>query len=182
MPFMTHASLDTQRQSTDRSRWGVRDVGLISVFVARAATLNLIPAIPVGPQGVPSTLQPLALCLEALRLGGPRGSQRAAIRRRRGRGSWPSGPPATPGGSLNLELAALAGGLMLPSIPAILGCITDVCVAARARGLGRNPIPLAGPVVISAVAFAHQTGDALAARGILEQGSAAEEAEQLPHT
>ena len=70
---------------------------------------------------------------------------------------------------------------MLPSIPAILGCITDVCIAARGRGLGRNPIVLAGPVVISADVFAHQTGDVLAARGILEQGSAAEEAEHLSH-
>lgn len=66
------------------------------------------------------------------------------------------------------DLVALAVGLMLRSIPAVLGCITDVGDAARARGLGRNPIALAGPVVVSAVAFAHQTGDALAARGILD--------------
>lgn len=71
---------------------------------------------------------------------------------------------------VNPELVALAVGLMLRSIPAVLGCIADVADAARARGLGRNPVALAGPVVVSAVAFAHQTGDALAARGILEQG------------
>ncbi|MDN5754784.1 MAG: CbiQ family ECF transporter T component [Arthrobacter sp.] len=81
---------------------------------------------------------------------------------------------------VNPELVALAVGLMLRSIPAVLGCIADVSDAARARGLGRNPIALAGPVVVSAVAFAHQTGDALAARGILEQGLRDEAADVTP--
>lgn len=67
------------------------------------------------------------------------------------------------------DVVALAVGLMLRSIPAMLGCIADVTDAARARGLRLDPVALAGPVVVSAVAFAHQTGDALAARGILDQ-------------
>ena len=37
-----------------------------------------------------------------------------------------------------------------------------------ARGLERNPRALTVPVVIRAVAYAQQTGDALAARGIGE--------------
>jgi len=71
---------------------------------------------------------------------------------------------------VNPEVVALAVGLMLRSIPAMLGCIADVADAARARDLARNPVVLAGPVVVSAVAFAQQTGDALAARGILDHG------------
>ncbi|GER22042.1 cobalt ABC transporter [Zafaria cholistanensis] len=67
------------------------------------------------------------------------------------------------------EAFALAVGLMLRSIPAVAGAMQDVGDAARARGLGRNPVALAAPVVVSTVAFAHQTGDALAARGILDR-------------
>lgn len=74
----------------------------------------------------------------------------------------------------NPDVVALAVGLMLRSIPAMLGCIADVADAARARGLARNPLVLAGPVVVSAVAFAQQTGDALAARGILDHGADAD--------
>ena len=74
MTFMTNHSLDTYRQSTRRSRWGARDLGLISVFAALMAALTLVPAIPVGPLGVPITLQTLAVSLVALCLGGLRGS------------------------------------------------------------------------------------------------------------
>lgn len=81
---------------------------------------------------------------------------------------------------VNPDVVALAIGLMLRSIPAMLGCISDVADAARARGLGRNPIALAGPVVVSAVGYAHQTGDALAARGILDQGPGNDEGSPQP--
>ncbi|HET7414781.1 MAG TPA: hypothetical protein VFI97_03695, partial [Arthrobacter sp.] len=46
---------------------------------------------------------------------------------------------------------------------------TDVRDAAKARGLERNPRALLVPVVINAVAYAKQTGDALAARGLGEK-------------
>lgn len=74
MTSMTIPSLDTHRQFAHRSRWGARDLGLISVFAALMAALTLVPAIPVGPLGVPITLQTLAVSLVALCLGGLRGS------------------------------------------------------------------------------------------------------------
>lgn len=80
----------------------------------------------------------------------------------------------------NPDVVALAVGLMLRSIPAILGCIADVADAARARGVGLRPLLLAGPVVVSAVAFAHQTGDALAARGILDDDGGHHTDEAVP--
>jgi biotin transport system permease protein len=80
--------------------------------------------------------------------------------------AWAASPARHIG--VNPEILALAVALMLRSIPAVLASIADVGDAARARGLGRNPLALAGPVVVSAVGFAQQTGDALAARGILE--------------
>lgn len=72
---------------------------------------------------------------------------------------------------LDPDAFALAVALMLRSIPAVLGAAQDVGDAARARGLGRNPLALASPVVVSTVAYAQQTGDALAARGLLEGGA-----------
>jgi len=66
------------------------------------------------------------------------------------------------------ERFGLALALMLRSIPYLLGSASDVRDSARARGLERNPRALAVPVVIRAVAYAQQTGEALAARGIGE--------------
>ena len=57
---------------------------------------------------------------------------------------------------------------MLRSIPFIAGAYSDVRDSARARGLERNPRALILPVFITTVAFARQTGDALAARGLGE--------------
>ncbi|MCC9145388.1 MULTISPECIES: energy-coupling factor transporter transmembrane protein EcfT [unclassified Arthrobacter] len=66
------------------------------------------------------------------------------------------------------ERFGLTLALMLRSIPFLLGSARDVRESAMARGLERNPRALTVPVVIRAVAYARQTGDALAARGIGE--------------
>lgn len=64
------------------------------------------------------------------------------------------------------ERFALTIGIMLRSIPYIAGTFADVRDSARARGLERNPRALVLPVFITSVAFARQTGEALAARGL----------------
>lgn len=64
------------------------------------------------------------------------------------------------------ERFALTIAIMLRSIPYIAGAFADVRDSARARGLERNPRALVLPVFITTVAFARQTGEALAARGL----------------
>jgi biotin transport system permease protein len=66
------------------------------------------------------------------------------------------------------ERFALTIAIMLRSIPYIAGAFSDVRDSARARGLERNPRALVLPVLITTVAFARQTGEALAARGLGE--------------
>ncbi|MEV7635801.1 energy-coupling factor transporter transmembrane component T [Pseudarthrobacter enclensis] len=68
------------------------------------------------------------------------------------------------------ERFALTIGIMLRSIPYIAGTFADVRDSARARGLDRNPRALVLPVFITSVAYARQTGEALAARGLGEAG------------
>ncbi|MFJ6026703.1 energy-coupling factor transporter transmembrane component T family protein [Pseudarthrobacter sp. NPDC092424] len=72
------------------------------------------------------------------------------------------------------ERFALTIGVMLRSIPYIAGTFADVRDSARARGLERNPRALVLPVFITSVAFARQTGEALAARGLGEPDEGAE--------
>lgn len=66
------------------------------------------------------------------------------------------------------ETAALAVGIMLRSIPALLETFGEVRDAAWARGLDRNPRALLVPAAVRTVARARATGDALAARGLAE--------------
>ena len=66
------------------------------------------------------------------------------------------------------ERFALTIGIMLRSIPFIAGTFADVRDSAKARGLERNPRALVLPVFITSVAYARQTGEALAARGLVE--------------
>ncbi|MEZ2389945.1 energy-coupling factor transporter transmembrane protein EcfT [bacterium RCC_150] len=68
------------------------------------------------------------------------------------------------------ERFALTIAIMLRSIPFIAGAFAHVRDSARARGLERNPRALVLPVFITTVAYARQTGDALAARGLGEAG------------
>ena len=69
---------------------------------------------------------------------------------------------------LTPERFGLAVGLMLRSVPFIVGAFDDVRDAARARGLQRNLVANISPVVVRTVGYAIATGDALAARGLGE--------------
>lgn len=66
------------------------------------------------------------------------------------------------------ERFSLAVALMLRSIPYVIGAFADVRDAACARGLERNLMARSLPVVITTVAYARATGEALAARGLGE--------------
>lgn len=66
------------------------------------------------------------------------------------------------------ERIALAVAVMVRSLPHLLGAFDEVREAATARGIRRNPVAYVAPVVVRAVAYAHATGDALAARGLGE--------------
>ncbi|WP_026532646.1 energy-coupling factor transporter transmembrane component T family protein [Arthrobacter sp. H41] len=66
------------------------------------------------------------------------------------------------------ERFGLALSILLRSIPYLAGSLLDVRDAARARGLERSVRASVVPVVINAVAYAHRTGEALAARGLGE--------------
>ncbi|GAB7004638.1 hypothetical protein JCM18899A_21110 [Nocardioides sp. AN3] len=63
------------------------------------------------------------------------------------------------------ERVALTVGLAIQSLPATFALVLETRDAARARGL-RTPRAYLTPFVIRVVARAHETGDALHARGI----------------
>lgn len=69
------------------------------------------------------------------------------------------------------ERIGLAVGLVVRSVPYLVGSFADVRDAARARGLERNWFARITPVVIGAVAYAQRTGDALTARGLGDDAS-----------
>ncbi|WP_083942066.1 energy-coupling factor transporter transmembrane component T family protein [Sanguibacter suarezii] len=73
---------------------------------------------------------------------------------------------------LRPQTFALAVSLVLRTIPALIDLGWDVRDAARARGLDRSPRALLVPFVLRAVARAHTTADALAARGVLDDDDA----------
>lgn len=67
---------------------------------------------------------------------------------------------------LDPERVALTIGLAVQSLPGTLALAVETRDAARARGLERSPRAYLTPFVIRVVARAHETGDALKARGI----------------
>jgi biotin transport system permease protein len=66
------------------------------------------------------------------------------------------------------EVSALTLGVVVRSVPWVAGSFASVRESARARGLDRNPRALVVPTVVHVVAFARSTGEALAARGLVD--------------
>lgn len=64
------------------------------------------------------------------------------------------------------ERVGLAIQIMLRAIPYLLGVVTEIRQAAKARGIRLGPVQAATPAVIAAVAHAQRTGEALVARGL----------------
>lgn len=67
---------------------------------------------------------------------------------------------------LDPDRVALAITLAIGALPTMVGLARESRDAAAARGLERSPRAMVTPFVVRVVARAHQTGDALAARGI----------------
>ena len=68
---MTHASPTPASAAPSSPKPGTRagDIALIAVFAALIAAFAMLPPIPVGPVGVPITLQTFAIALTGLVLG-----------------------------------------------------------------------------------------------------------------
>ena len=64
------------------------------------------------------------------------------------------------------ERVALAFSLAIAALPGTIGLAVETRDAARARGLERQPRALLAPFVVRVGARAHETGDALHARGV----------------
>jgi biotin transport system permease protein len=80
--------------------------------------------------------------------------------------TWALGPLR--GLGVKPDRVALSFSLVIRAIPSILGIASETREAARARGLERDPRALLVPFVVRTVAHAHATGEALAARGIVD--------------
>ncbi|MDT0164954.1 energy-coupling factor transporter transmembrane component T [Actinotalea sp. AC32] len=69
---------------------------------------------------------------------------------------------------LRPEVVALALGLMLRAVPVLLASSSEARDAARARGLERSPRAVLVPAAVRMVGHGYRTGEALAARGIVD--------------
>jgi biotin transport system substrate-specific component len=69
-----HAGPARSRRPSSRRRWDTTDLSLVAVFAALIAALAILPGIPVGPLGVPITLQTLGVMLAGVVLGPGRGT------------------------------------------------------------------------------------------------------------
>ncbi|WP_104179618.1 biotin transporter BioY [Arthrobacter sp. B0490] len=70
----TDAGPARTRRPSSRTRWDATDLSLVAVFAALIAALAILPGIPVGPLGVPITLQTLGVMLAGIVLGPARGT------------------------------------------------------------------------------------------------------------
>lgn len=126
-----------------------RDVALVAVFAALIVVLALVPSVPVGPAGVPITLQSLGIMLAGLVLGPWRGV--AAVSVYVGLGL--AGLPVFAGGNAGLSvLVGNTAGYIVGWFPGVL--LTGVlAVVALRRPRGRLPMlmlaaALGGVVVV----------------------------------
>lgn len=69
---------------------------------------------------------------------------------------------------LRPDVVALAMGMMLRAVPVLVGSSLEARDAARARGLDRDPRALLVPAAVRMVGHGYRTGEALAARGVVD--------------
>ena len=112
----------------------VTDLALVAVFAGVISAATLAPAIPVGPVGVPITLQTLAVALTAMILGPWRGFAATALYVIVGL----AGLPVFAGGASGLGvLAKPSAGYLLafPLAALLIGFLTRIVLT---RTEGRN--------------------------------------------
>ena len=127
-----------------------RDLALVAVFAALIAVLTMAPAIPVGPLGVPITLQTLGVALTALLLGARRGTLAVLIYVIVGLAGLPVF--ARFSGGLGVLAAPSAGYLLAFPITALVtGALATLVLrrAKRARGLWLFGAALAGSFLVT---------------------------------
>lgn len=139
-----------RRQST------VTDLALVAVFAGVISAATLAPAIPVGPVGVPITLQTLAVALTAMILGPWRGFAATALYLLVGF----AGLPVFAGGASGLGvLAKPSAGYLLafPLAALVIGWLArKVVVRAQKTGLRWGLLFLAG--LAGSFIFVHPMG------------------------
>jgi biotin transport system permease protein len=69
---------------------------------------------------------------------------------------------------LRPEVVALAMAMVLRAVPVLVSSTLEARDAARARGLGRDPRALLVPAAVRMVGHGYRTGEALAARGLVD--------------
>lgn len=138
-----------------RSTSTVSDMALVAVFAGVIAVLTLTPAVPVGPLGVPITLQTLAVALTGMLLGPWRGFLAAGLYVLAGL----AGLPIFAGGSAGFSvLARPSVGYLLafPLAALLIGALARL-VVARTRSVGARRwvllflAGLAGSLVVHAL-------------------------------
>jgi biotin transport system substrate-specific component len=127
-----------------------RSIALITVFAALIAVLTMAPAIPVGPLGVPITLQTLGVALTALVLGAKRGFLAVLLYVVLGLAGLPIF--ARFSGGLGALAAPSAGYLLaFPVAALVTGGLATLVLrrTARARGLWLFGAALAGSFLVT---------------------------------
>ena len=143
-------SPESERVQRGRRPVTPRDLALVSVFAALIAALTLVPAIPVGPLGVPITLQTLGVALTALILGAVRGAAATALYVVVGL----AGVPVLAGfsGGLGVLAAPSAGYLLaFPFAALVTGALSTLALRrfSRARVLWLFLCAIAGSIVVT---------------------------------
>lgn len=127
-----------------------RTLSLVAVFAALIAALTMAPAIPVGPLGVPITLQTLGVALTALVLGAKRGGLAVLLYVVLGLAGLPIF--ARFSGGLGALAAPSAGYLLaFPVAALVTGALATLVLrrSLRAKGLWLFGCALAGSFLVT---------------------------------
>lgn len=139
-----------------RSGSSLSDVALIAVFAGLLAAFTLAPAVPVGPLGVPITLQTLAVALCGLILGAWRGALAVLLYLAVGL----AGLPVFAQGNAGLGVLArpsIGYLLAFPVAALVIGLLARVIVRRVTPAAGRTAA-FTGAVLVATVAVIYPLG------------------------